>query len=126
MVLHCHMVEMMVVLVVAAAAVVVMVAPALEDSAPGNNFRKTLPGALSSNEGLLPLRIPNCHLVVVVVVMVVVMVVVVVVAPALEDSAPGNNFRKMLPGALSSNEGLDSPISSMPNANLDLNGPRWR
>ena len=28
------------------------VAPALEDSAPGNNFRKTLPGALSSNEGL--------------------------------------------------------------------------
>ena len=28
------------------------VAPALEDSAPGNNFRKTLPGALSSNECL--------------------------------------------------------------------------
>ena len=47
MVLHCHMVEMMVVLVVAAAAVVVMVAPALEDSAPGNHFRKMLPGALS-------------------------------------------------------------------------------
>ena len=65
------------------------------------------------------------------VVMVVVLVVaaaavVVVVAPALEDSAPGNNFRKTLPGALSSNEGLDSPVSSMPNANLDLNGPRWR
>ena len=51
---------------------------------------------------------------------------VVVVAPALEDSAPGNNFRKTLPGALSSNEGLDSPVSSIPNANLDLNGPRWR
>ena len=50
---------------------------------------------------------------------------VVAVAPALEDSAPGNNFRKTLPGALSSNEGLDSPFS-MPNANLDLNGPRWR
>ena len=32
---------------------------------------------------------------------------VVAVAPALEDSAPGNNFRKMLPGALSLNEGLD-------------------
>ena len=45
------------------------VAPALEDSAPGNHFRKMLPGALSSNEGF----------VVVVVVMVVVMVVVVVV-----------------------------------------------
>ena len=71
MVLHCHMVEMMVVLVVAAAAVLMMVAPALEDSAPGNNFRKTLPGALSSNEG------------------------------------------------------LDSPFS-MPNANLDVNGSRWR
>ena len=26
---------------------------------------------------------------------------VVAVAPALEDSAPGNHFRKMLPGALS-------------------------
>ena len=51
---------------------------------------------------------------------------VVAVAPALEDSAPGNNFRKTLPGALSSNEGLDSPVSSMSNANLDLNGPRWR
>ena len=68
--------------------------------------------------------------VVVVVVLVVVLVVaaaavVVVVAPALEDSAPGNHFRKTLPGALSSNEGLDSPVS-MPNANLDLNGPRWR
>ena len=50
---------------------------------------------------------------------------VVAVAPALEDSAPGNNFRKTLPGALSSNEGLDSPFS-MPNANLDLNDPRWR
>ena len=72
MVLHCHMVEMMVVLVVAAAAVVVMV------------------------------------------------------APALEDSPPGNHFRKILPGALSSNEGLDSTVSSMPNANLDLNIPRWR
>ena len=52
MVPHCHMVVMVVVLVVAAAAVVVVVAPALEDSAPGNNFRKTLPGALSLNEGL--------------------------------------------------------------------------
>ena len=50
---------------------------------------------------------------------------VVAVAPALEDSAPGNNFRKTLPGALSSNEGLDSPFS-MPNANLDVNGSRWR
>ena len=47
MVPHCHMVVMVVVLVVAAAAVVVMVAPALEDSAPGNHFRKMLPGALS-------------------------------------------------------------------------------
>ena len=98
------------------------VAPALEDSAPGNNFRKTLPGALSSNEGLdspvsmqttnlnlhgsrwqalLPLMVLHCHMVVVVV------VAVVAVAPALEDSAPGNNFRKILPGALSLNEGLD-------------------
>ena len=50
---------------------------------------------------------------------------VVAVGPALEDSAPGNNFRKTLPGALSSNEGLDSPFS-MPNANLDVNGSRWR
>ena len=50
---------------------------------------------------------------------------VVAVAPALEDSAPGNNFWKTLPGALSSNEGLDSPFS-MPNANLDVNGSRWR
>ena len=50
---------------------------------------------------------------------------VVAVAPALEDSAPGNNFRKTLPGALSSNKGLDSPFS-MPNANLDVNGSRWR
>ena len=50
---------------------------------------------------------------------------VVAVAPALEDSAPGNHFRKTLPGALSSNEGLDSPFS-MPNANLDVNGSRWR
>ena len=50
---------------------------------------------------------------------------VVAVAPALEDSAPGNNFRKTLPGALSSNEGLDSPFS-MPNANLDVDGSRWR
>ena len=64
--------------------------------------------------------------VVIVAVVVAAAVTVVAVAPALEDSAPGNNFRKMLPGALSSNEGLDSPISSMPNANLDLNGPRWR
>ena len=64
--------------------------------------------------------ISNDHIVVVVVVMVVVMVVVVVmVAPALEDSTPGNNFRKTLPGALSSNEGLDSPVSS-------INGYRWR
>ena len=46
------MVGMVVMVVVAAAAVVVVVAAALEDSAPGNNFRKTLPGALSSNEGL--------------------------------------------------------------------------
>ena len=59
-------------------------------------------------------------------VVVMVVVVVVMVAPALEDSAPGNNFRKILPGALSSNEGLYSPVSSIPNANLDLNGPRWR
>ena len=59
-------------------------------------------------------------------VVVMVVVVVVMVAPALEDSAPGNNFRKILPGALSSNEGLDSTFSSMPNANLDLNIPRWR
>ena len=44
---------------------------------------------------------------------------VVAVAPALEDSAPGNNFRKTLPGALSSNEGLDSPVSS-------VSGYRWR
>ena len=29
------------------------------------------------------------------------------VAPALEDSAPGNNFRKAVLGALSSNECLD-------------------
>ena len=50
---------------------------------------------------------------------------VVAVAPALEDSAPGNNFRKTLPGALSSNEGLDSPFS-MPNANLSVNASRWR
>ena len=50
---------------------------------------------------------------------------VVAVAPALEDSAPGNNFRKTLPGALSSNEGLDSPFS-MPNANLDVNGSKSR
>ena len=50
---------------------------------------------------------------------------VVAVAPALEDSAPGNNFRKTLPGALSSNEGLDSPVS-MKNANLDANGSSWR
>ena len=61
----------------------------------------------------------------VVVVVMVVVVAVVAVAPALEDSAPGNNFRKTLPGALSSNEGLDSPFS-MPNANLDVNGSRWR
>ena len=47
------------------------------------------------------------------------------VAPALEDSAPGNNFRKTLPGALSSNEGLGSRVS-MQNANLDLHGSRWR
>ena len=40
-------------------------------------------------------------------VVVMVVVVVVMVAPALEDSAPGNNFRKILPGALSSNECLD-------------------
>ena len=50
---------------------------------------------------------------------------VVAVAPALEDSAPGNNFRKTLPGALSSNEGWNSPFS-MPNANLDLHDSRWR
>ena len=49
---------------------------------------------------------------------------VVAVAPALEDSAPGNNFRKTLPGALSSNEGLGSRVS-MQNANLDLYGSRW-
>ena len=44
----------MMIMVVAVDAVdaVVAVAPALEDSAPGNNFRKTLPGALSSNECL--------------------------------------------------------------------------
>ena len=59
-------------------------------------------------------------------IMVVAVDAVVAVAPALEDSAPGNNFRKTLPGALSSNEGLDSTFSSMPNANLDLNIPRWR
>ena len=47
------------------------------------------------------------------------------VAPALEDSAPGNNFRKTLPGALSSNEGLDSPVS-MQTANLSLHGSRWQ
>ena len=58
-------------------------------------------------------------------IMVVAVDAVVAVAPALEDSAPGNNFRKTLPGALSSNEGLDSPFS-MPNANLDVNGSRWR
>ena len=57
-------------------------------------------------------------------IMVVAVDAVVAVAPALEDSAPGNNFRKTLPGALSSNEGLDSPFS-MPNANLDLYGSRW-
>ena len=45
-------VMVVVVMKVAAAAVVVVVAPALEDSAPGNNFRKILPGALSSNECL--------------------------------------------------------------------------
>ena len=43
-------------------------------------------------------------------VMMVVVMVVVVVAPALEDGAPRNYFRKMLLGALSSNEGLDSPV----------------
>ena len=35
-----------------AVVAVVAVAPALEDSAPGSIFRKTLPGALSWNEGL--------------------------------------------------------------------------
>ena len=63
--------------------------------------------------------------VVIVAVVVAAAVTVVAVAPALEDSAPGNNFRKALPGALSSNEGPDSP-SSMPNANLDVHGSRWR
>ena len=45
-------VVVIVAVVVAAAVTVVAVAPALEDSAPGNNFRKILPGALSLNEGL--------------------------------------------------------------------------
>ena len=51
-------------------------------------------------------------------------VAVVAVAPALDDSAPGSNFRKTLPGALSWNESLGSRVS-MQNANLDLYGSRW-